>query len=164
MRPGPDSPSLEGNLYVDPTLPLSLSLTLEGWSNQLKMLRTAYGYNQVGLTAKTDSKIGRSSLLTRIQISCNDHLLYIKESGKTIDIRETTQWMERYNLFATPLVLKSMTTLAWNARGVSRPSFKGNLNHLIHCHKPEVIVVTELCTGRKNVEKILRSISYECFV
>lgn len=110
------------------TLP-SLSLTLEGWSNQLKILRTAFEYQQVFIIAKSETKIGRESRLSRICIDCEDYRLYSLNSGKVIDIRERVHWDERERLLSTPPVPKFMSTLAWNTRGISRPSFMGNLSH-----------------------------------
>ncbi|XP_021776438.1 uncharacterized protein LOC110740264 [Chenopodium quinoa] len=51
--------------------------------------------------------------------------------------------------------------VVWNAHGVTRPSFKGNLIDVVAVHNPIIYIKTELRVGRKNFEEVVKVLGNE---
>lgn len=80
-----------------------------------------------------------------------------------IDLRGTSEaeWEARDRLQYQPQVPRYMTTLSWNIRGLTRPSFKNNFLHLVSIHNPDVVILTETRVGMENSLDIMRKLPFD---
>lgn len=65
-----------------------------------------------------------------------------------------------------PLINFPMSFIAWNSRGISRPSFEANLMHLVKHHNPDLLFLCETCTSLNHTMRILEKLPFEqhCFM
>ena len=57
-----------------------------------------------------------------------------------------------------------ISILAWNAKGIARPSFRENILHLISSHNPVVICLSETRCSATKTEKIMEALPFSNFV
>ncbi|KAL2924062.1 hypothetical protein RDABS01_015553, partial [Bienertia sinuspersici] len=67
------------------------------------------------------------------------------------------------NSSKTPHPNPIMSFLAWNARGIARPSFENNLRHLAHHHRPDLIFICERRTSRRRTKRIIKDLPFDDF-
>ena len=48
--------------------------------------------------------------------------------------------------------------MLWNARGITRPSFKGNVLRIQEVHKPMIFIISETRVGKKSFEQVVEAI------
>lgn len=57
----------------------------------------------------------------------------------------------------------AITIVAWNARGICRPSFIENLNHILTYNNPTIVVIIETRTFIHNAMKVIREPPFKSF-
>lgn len=54
-----------------------------------------------------------------------------------------------------------MFIVAWNARGIARPSFKANAKSIVEHHNPALLLVTEIRASDWNTETVVKSLPFD---
>ncbi|XP_021743643.1 uncharacterized protein LOC110709723 [Chenopodium quinoa] len=63
--------------------------------------------------------------------------------------------------FPLPPIIRDMSILYWNERGIARMSFLRNIRLLIQQHQSHMLVISEVRVGRLDTDKIVRKLTYD---